>query len=78
MPQQLIKKYSVKWWKLDRSSGLCLKCNRILISLCISKAIWLCKNTRFVCPSEPGFTKREKKRSLLKSLKIFYVKKMSQ
>ncbi|WJX83946.1 hypothetical protein P8452_66569 [Trifolium repens] len=61
-----------------RSSGLCLKCNRILISLCISKAIWLCKNTRFVCPSEPGFTKREKKRSLLKSLKIFYVKKMSQ
>ncbi|WJX10827.1 hypothetical protein P8452_01505 [Trifolium repens] len=32
----------------------------------------------FAINTQLGFTKREKKRSLLKSLKILYVKKMSQ
>ncbi|WJX34868.1 hypothetical protein P8452_22936 [Trifolium repens] len=72
-----------------RSSGLCkVKVNNHIIVAFIQKGelfgyakildLFVLQRILFAINTQPGFTKREKKRSLLKSLKILYVKKMSQ
>ncbi|WJX37673.1 hypothetical protein P8452_25416 [Trifolium repens] len=76
-------------WERTRSSGLCkVKVINHIIAAFIQKGelfgyakildLFVLQRILFALNTQPGFTKREKKRSLLKSLKIFYVKKMSQ
>ncbi|KAK2445235.1 hypothetical protein QL285_016191 [Trifolium repens] len=58
-----------------RSSGLC---KVKLFGYAKILDLFVLQRILFAINTQPGFTKREKKRSLLKSLKILYVKKMSQ
>ncbi|WJX96454.1 hypothetical protein P8452_77658 [Trifolium repens] len=74
---------------ITRSSGLYkVKVNNHIIVAFIQKGelfgyakildLFVLHRILFAINTQPGFTEREKKRSLLKSLKILYVKKMSQ